>query len=140
MVVVQRNEVSRSRLGHWLTIVLSVIVLAAIAVNFSGRQEFAQFGLVVVGALAVLAILLSCIQLYAIPRRSQVLFFQRGDETVIATNAIHEGFKLRFLRDVFGENVRSFNDEDRARWRSLEADGFYASLLVHGVRKLVLLR
>ena len=140
MVVVQRNEISRTRLSHGLTIVLSVIVLAGVAVSFSGRPELAQLGLVVVAAIAVLAILLSFIQLYTIPKRSQVLLFQRDDATVVATNAIHEGFKLRFLRDIFGENVSLFSDDERARWRSLEADGFYASLMVHGIRKLILLR
>jgi hypothetical protein len=83
---------------------------------------------------------LSFVQLYAHPRRSQVLLFQHDDETVVATNAIHEGYKLRFLRDVLGENVFSFSDDDRARWKSLEADGFYAALIVRNVRKLMLLR
>ncbi len=140
MVVVQRNEVSRSRLAYWLTIVLSAIVLAAVAVNFSGVPELAQLGLVIVAAMAALAILLSFIQLYTIPKRSQVLLFQKDDAMVVATNAIHEGFKLRFLRDILGENVGSFSDEDRVRWRSLEADGFYASLNIRGARKLILLR
>jgi hypothetical protein len=59
---------------------------------------------------------------------------------VIATNAIHEGFKLRFLRDILGESVAAFADEDRARWKSLEEDGFYAALYVRNVRKLIMLR
>ena len=62
------------------------------------------------------------------------------EETVVATNALHEGFKLRFLRDILGENVMSFSDEDRARWKPLENDGFYAALTVRSVRKLIMLR
>ena len=59
---------------------------------------------------------------------------------VVATNALHEGFKLRFLRDILGEHVASFTDEDRLRWKSLEDDGFYAALYVRNVRKLMMLR
>jgi hypothetical protein len=140
MVVVQRNEVSRSRVLHWLTILLSAAVLAGIVIGFSGRPELAQLALIILGIAALTAIVLSLIQLYAHPRRSQVVLIQRDDETVIATNALHEGFKLRFLRDVLGENVFSFSDDDRARWKSLEADGFYAALMVRNVRKLMLLR
>ena len=47
---------------------------------------------------------------------------------ILATNAVHEGFKLRFLRDILGENVFSFSDEERLRWKGLEADGFYAAV------------
>ena len=140
MVVVQRNEVSRNRVLYLLTIVLSTVVLAGIAFNFSGRTGVLQALLVALGAAAVLALVLSAVQLWAHPRRSQVLLFQREDETVVATNAIHEGFKLRFLRDVLGENVSSFSDEDRARWKSLEANGFYAALNIRNVRKVIMLR
>ena len=58
---------------------------------------------------------------------------------IVATNALHEGFKLRFLRDILGENVASFSDEDRARWKPLENDGFYAAFAVRNVRKLIML-
>jgi hypothetical protein len=83
---------------------------------------------------------LSLLQLYVYPKRSQVLLFQNDEEIVIATNALHEGFKLRFLRDILGEQVTAFSDEDRLRWKSLEADGFYATLYVRNVRKLIMLR
>jgi len=39
MVVVQRNEVSRNRLLYILTIILSAVVLSAVAVNFSRSSE-----------------------------------------------------------------------------------------------------
>jgi hypothetical protein len=140
MVVVQRNEVSRIRILCWLTIILSAVVVTGIAFGFSGRSERAQLALVFLGAGGVGAIILAFVQLYAHPKRSQVVLFQNDQETVVATNAIHEGFKLRFLRDILGENVFSFTDEERARWKRLEADGFYASLNVRNVRKVILLR
>ena len=140
MVVVQRNEVSRNRVVYILTIILSVIVLSGIAAEFSQSSQPVQVLCVVLGAIALLAIALSLIQLFAHPKRSQVLLFQRDDEMVLATNAVHEGFKLRFLRHILGEQVTSFTDEDRLRWKSLESDGFYAALYVRNVRKVIMLR
>src|SRR6266508_2063834 len=107
MVVVQRNEVNRNRVLHVLTIVLSVVVLAGIAVTFSGRSDLVQLTLSALVLTAAVAIVLSLIQLYAYPRRSQVLLFHRDEEIVVATNTLHEGFKLRFLRDILGEHAAS---------------------------------
>ena len=140
MVVVQRNEISRSRFLCLLTVILAIVVLLGIAFRIPGQSEAVQFLLVLLGAGAAVAIVLSMIQLYAHPMRSQVLLFQRDEGMVVATNAVYEGFKLRFLRDILGENVAAFSDEERARWKSLEADGFYATLYVRNVRKLIMLR
>src|SRR5437899_2252164 len=140
MVVLQRNEVTRNRVLHILTLILSAFVLGGIVLNFPQSSLVAQALFVLLSAIAILAVALSSIQLFAHPKRSQVLLFQRDDEIVIATNALHEGFKLRFLRDILGEHVTSFTDEDRLRWKSLENDGFYAALYVRNVRKLIVLR
>jgi len=140
MVVLQRNELSRSRTLFFLAIVLSATVLAIVGINFAGASDVARVFFVLLAAVAVVALVLSLLQLYIHPRRSQVLLFQNDEEIVIATNALHEGFKLRFLRDILGENVSAFSDEDRAKWKSLEADGFYATLYVRNVRKLIMLR
>ena len=140
MVVLQRNEVSRNRLLHILAVILSAVVLAGIAVNFSQSSDAVKGFSLLLGAIAALAVVLSLIQLLAHPRRSQVLLFHRDDEMVVATNALHEGFKFRFLRDILGDHVTSFTDEDRAHWKSLEDDGFYAALYVRNVRNLIMLR
>jgi hypothetical protein len=140
MVVVQRNEISRSRVLGWLTILLAFVVLGGIVRVYAGQSDMMQLALIALGIAAVVATLLSMIQLYSHPKRSQVLLFGRDDGTVLATNALHEGFKLRFLRDILGEGVSAFSDEERSRWKDLEADGFYATLFVRGVRKVILLR
>ena len=44
------------------------------------------------------------------------------------------------MRDILGDNVTAFTDEDRLKWKPLEADGFYATLYVRNVRKLIMLR
>jgi hypothetical protein len=140
MVILQRNEVRRNRIIFVLTIILSVLMLASLAMNFSRVSDTVRVLLVLIGAIAGVALILSLLQLYAYPKRSQVLLFQNDDEIVVATNALHEGFKLRFLRDILGDNINPFSDEDRVRWKTLEADGFYATLYVRKVRKLMMLR
>src|SRR5258705_5411752 len=139
MVVVQRNEVSRTRMLGLLTILLSAAVLGGIARVYSSQPDAIRFVLVLLIAAALIAVFLSVLQLYSHPKRSQVLLFHRDDDMVLATNAIHEGFKLRFLRDILGENVFAFSDEERARWKRLEADGFYATLYGRGVRNIITL-
>jgi hypothetical protein len=140
MVVLQRNEVRRTRTLFFLTIILSAVVLGGIGVNFSTASDAGRLLLMALAAVAIAAVAISLLQLYAYPRRSQVLLFQNDDALVIATNALHEGFKLRFLRDILGEQVIAFSDEDRLRWKTLEADGFYATLYVRNVRKVIMLR
>ncbi len=140
MVVLQRNEVSRNRVLCFLTINLSAVILAGTAIRFSGASQAMRVLFVLLGGVAVVAAGLSFLQLYGHPKRSQVLLFQNDEEIVVATNALHEGFKLRFLRDILGEHVTAFSDEDRARWKSLEADGYYATLYVRNVRKLIMVR
>jgi len=140
MVVQQRTDVHRQRIIFVLTIILAVPVLAGVAVNISSASELERVLLIFLGAVALLALVLSLFQLYGYPKRSQVLLLQNDDAVMIATNALHEGYKLRFLRDILGENVSAITDEDRVRWKPLEADGFYATLHVRNVRKLILLR
>ena len=115
MVVVQRNEVSRNRVLHILSLVLAAVVFYSIAANFSQSSEPVQALYVLLAAVGVVALVLSLIQLFAHPKRSQVLLFQRDDEIVLATNAVHEGFKLRFLRDILGEQVTSCRERRRRR-------------------------
>src|SRR5688572_3653926 len=140
MVVVQRNELSRSRFLSLITIVLATSVIATAIWRFSESPAAVRVTLVSLGVIALIALGLALLQVLGHPKRSQVILFQRNGEIVIATNAIHEGFKLRFLRDILGENVFAFSDEERVRWKGLEADGFYATLYVREVRKLIMLR
>jgi hypothetical protein len=140
MVVMQRNEVSRNKVINIVAIVLSAVVLAEAFMNFSVSSQFGQVLYVLLALAAILAVGLSLIQLFAHPKRSQVLLIHRDEDMVVATNALHEGFKLRFLRDILGESVASFSDEDRSRWKPLESDGFYAAFAVRNVRKLIMLR
>jgi hypothetical protein len=140
MVVLQRNEVSRIRIVYFLTIILSAAAFSGIALNFSAASDGVRLFLVLLGAVSAVAFVLAAFHLYSHPKRSQVVVFQSDEGMVIATNALHEGYKLRFLRDIFGDQVTAFSDEERLRWKKLEADGFYASLYVRDVRKLILLR
>lgn len=140
MVVQQRTELGRIRILYLLTLILAASALVTSIVLYSSAGETLRAGLMVLGVVAIAALVLALLQLYTHPRRSHALLFHRGSDMIIATNALHEGFKLRFLRDVLSDSVTVLSDEDRARWKSLEEDGYYAALCVKNPRKVLILR
>ena len=140
MVVLQRTELGRMRLLFFLTIALSATALVASVTLYSQASENLRLALITLGVVGFIALLLALLQLYVYPRRTHALLVQRGSEMIIATNSLHDGYKLRFLRDVLSENVVALSDEDRARWKALEADGYYPALCVKSPRKLLILR
>jgi hypothetical protein len=133
MVILQRTDVFRNRIIYYLTLILSLGVIAQAV-----RTADSLF--IALSVAAVPALVLCLIQLYSNPARSHAVIIQREADMIIATNAVHEGFKLRFLRDVLGENVFSFSDEDRERFKDLEKDGYYPAMVVRNIRKLLVLR
>jgi hypothetical protein len=140
MVVLQRNEVKRNHVVSVLGVILAITVLSGVLLTYSGRSAGMQVVLILLSAAAVAALILAALQLVTSPKRSQALIFYRDEGMVVAVNTLHEGFKLRYLRDILGENCSSFSDEERLRWKDLEADGFYASLSIRNARRLVVLR
>ena len=140
MVVQQRTELGRIRLLYFLTLVLASASVVTSATLYSQASQNLRVALVVIGGVGLVALVLALLQLFTHPKRSQVLLLQRGTEMIIATNALHEGFKLRFLRDVLSDSVATLSDEDRARWKALEADGYHAVLSVKNPRKVLILR
>ena len=140
MVVQQRTELGRIRLLYLLTIILATTGVVLVILFLPRANQSLRGGLTVLGIVALLAFILSMLQLYTHPRRSHALLVHRGTDMIIATNAIHEGFKLRFIRDVLTDNVSSLSDEDRARWKFLEADGYYPALYIKNPKKILVLR
>jgi hypothetical protein len=140
MVVQQRTELGRIRFLYFLTILLATSAVVTAATLYSAASENLRIALVALGAVGFVAVILALLQLYTFPKRSHVLLLHVGSEMIIATNALHEGFKLRFLRDILSDSMTALSDEDRARWKSLEADGYYASLCVKNPKKLMILR
>jgi hypothetical protein len=140
MVILQRTELGRIRLLYLLTLILAISALVISITFYSQASENLQLGLLALGTMGLVALVLAFLQLYVYPKRSHALLLQRGTEMIIATNALHEGFKLRFLRDILADNVTALSDEDRARWKSLEEDGYYPALCVRNPKKVVILR
>ena len=140
MVVQQRTELGRIRLLIFTTIVLATTAIIASITLYSQASANLRIAFLILGGVGVLALALSLLQLYVYPKRSHVLLLHRGSDMIIATNALHEGFKLRFLRDVLSENITTLSDEDRARWKTLESDGYYPALCVKNPKKLLILR
>src|SRR5579862_1903041 len=129
MVIQQRTELFRNRILYFLSLSLAIVVLAGIIWQYLRTTPMVQGGFIVIALAAIAAIALALAQLYSFPKRSHALLIQREGDTIIATNVVHEGFKLRFLRDVLGENVFSFSDEDRERLKALETDNYYPAFL-----------
>jgi hypothetical protein len=140
MVVLPRTELGRTRLLYFLTIILGAAAVVMASLFYSQVSESYRIVLILLGITGIVALALSLLQMYAYPRRSHALLVHRGTEMIIATNALHEGFKLRFLRDVLSDNVSSLSDEERARWKFLEADGYYPALYVRNPKKILILR
>ena len=140
MVILQRTELSRNRLLYFLTLILSVAAIVIAASFYSESNDGLKAVLLILALIGAAALILSLIQLYAFPGRSHALLLHRGDEMILATNALHDGFKLRFLRDVLSDNVFTLTDEERARWKFLEGDGYYPVLSIRNPKKLLILR
>lgn len=139
MVVLPRSEIRRSQIAALLAIVLSLVVLAGVFSSFSGAGEAARVGMILLSIAALATIVLSMVQILAHRATNQAVIFHEGDHYVIATNSLHEGYKLRFFRDTLNEQITSFSDDEREQWNVLERVKFHAVFKVHGVRKTVLL-
>jgi hypothetical protein len=140
MVVQQRNEVGRNRILHILAIVLAAAVLFGVISVYSTSSGPMQIVFIVLGLTALAGLAIAVIQLIGFPKRSQVLLFHLENRMIVATNNQHEGFKLRFLRDILGDSVGAFSDEDRVYWKRLESDGYYPSMYIRNPKKSLMLR
>ena len=139
MIVLPRNEVTRMRISSIFSVILGLAVLIGVIRTPSDSSELVRAGLLLIGAIAVAALVLALFHLFTRRRTSRAILFRQGDLTVIATNQLHDGFKLRFFRDVLGENMVSFSDEERERWSVLEKEGFHPIFNVRNLRKTYLL-
>jgi hypothetical protein len=140
MVVQTRTDVRRNRLLYILTIILSIAVLTTAILQYSESSDGMRAVFLILSIGALISIVLSAFQLYGLPHRSSVILIHKGDEMIVATNATHEGYKFRFLRDVMSENMVNFSDADRARWKFLEDDGYIPALCIRNPKKLLVLR
>lgn len=140
MVVQQRTELGRTRLLYFLTLILATVAIVSAIALYSRVDETLRIGLVLLGLIGLLALGLGLLQIYGYPKRSHAVLIQQGTQMIIATNALHEGYKLRFLRDILGDSVAVLNDEDRQRWSFMEAEGYYPSLSVRHPKKILILR
>ncbi len=139
MVVLPRSEIKRSKLGAFLTLIVGVFAIGSAWTLYAEAGAGGQAALVLVAIAALAAIALASIQILSHRHRSRAVIFHDGEQFVVATNHLHEGFKLRFFRDILNENITSFSDEERERWNALNRVGYHAVFRVHNVRKPVLL-
>ena len=139
MVVLPRSEIKRAQVGGVLTCILGGVVLVEILSNFVGASELVQVGMTLLAIVALGAIVLSVLGALSHRRNSRAVIFQEEDHFVMATNHLHEGYKLRFFRDVLNEKIVTFTDAEREHWKVIEQFGFHAVFGIKDIRKPVLL-
>jgi hypothetical protein len=139
MVVVPRSEVKRTQIAGLITCVLALIVLFGTLSNFQGASDGAQVGMFLLSIVCLAGIFLSIVAILSHRGNGEAILFQEGDQFAFATNQLHAGFKLRFLRNVLDEHVVSFSDEEREHWKVLEPHGFHAVFKIQKARKTLLL-
>ena len=139
MVVLGRNEINRARLAGALAIVMASAVLIGIASIFAGSSEPVRLGLVGLGLAGVVTLILSLFQLLSRRSASKLILFHQGNDYVVATNHLHDGFKLRFFRDVLSDGVGPFSDDERIRWNVLSQEGFHPVFVIRNARKTLIL-
>ena len=91
------------------------------------------------GLVAVVTLVLSIFPLIYRRATSKLLLFHQGNDYVVATNHLHDGFKLRFFREVLSDAVGPLSDDDRIRWNGLSREGFHPVFVIRNTRKTVTL-
>jgi hypothetical protein len=135
MVILPRNEVARTRTIAVFALALGVIVLVGMV---RGEDLAAGFRLAL-GLVALAGIVLSVVHILSMRGPGKIVLFHQGEQTILATNHLHQANRLRFFRDVLGEHSFAFSDEDRERWSTLAREGFHPVFNVRGLRKTYLL-
>lgn len=139
MVVLGRNEVNRMRLAGALAIIMSLVALTAVTFIFFDSPEIVRWGLLVLSITAVVTIVVSSMELFSNRSVSKIILFQADNDYIVTTNHLHDGFKLRFFRDIFGDAIGHFSDEDRTKWSVLSKEGIHPVFIIHNTRKTLIL-
>ena len=135
MVFFSRREINRMRTGQMLGMLLGLTVLVIVARGFSQSNPTGQFFFILIGLVALATIAIALIQLLTYRGSSKAILFHQDDKMIIATNHLHDGYRLRFFRDLLNDNITAFSDAEREQWSALTKEGFNAVFKIHGVRK-----
>ena len=139
MVVLARNEINRVHLAGAFAIVMAIVVLIGIASIFPSSSEPVRLALVGLGLAGVVTLILSILQLFSRRTASKLILFHQGNDYVVATNHLHDGFKLRFFRDILSDGIGPFSDDERIRWSALSQEGFHPVFVIRNTRKTLIL-
>ncbi len=135
MVFFSRREINRMRTGQMLGMLLGLTVLVVVARGFSQSNPTGQFFFILIALVALATIAIALIQLLTYRGSSKAILFHQDDKMIIATNHLHDGYRLRFFRDLLNDNITAFSDAEREQWSALTKEGFNAVFKIHGVRK-----
>lgn len=135
MVILPRNEIRRTRVIAILSAILALAVLGGL-LRSPDLHPAIRLGL---GLAALAGLVLPVVHILSMRGPSKMVLFHQGNQTILATNHLHQGNRLRFFRDVLGEHQFAFSDEERERWSALEKEGFHPVFNVRDLRKTYLL-
>lgn len=139
MVVVARSELKRMRTICILTIILAVAAVIGVISDIGSKTDAVQAALVALVLVALVAAVLAALQLWLDRGPSRAVVFHSDERMIVATDQLHQGFKLRLFRDLLTENMFAFSDDERERWSALTKEGFHPVFNLRNVRKTFLL-
>ena len=139
MEVLARKELNRIRLGNALALLMALVVLLGALTFLPHTSNIGRLALIGRIFISILTLLVTVFQLASRLSRSKVILVQRGNDFTVITNSLHDGFKLRFLRDILTDAISPLSDVQRKQWELLDTEGFHPVFVLVNVRKTLII-
>ena len=140
MVVVQRSEINWYRALSLWALISSAFLLAWTWLGFreTGESKAAIFLLTLFSLGFMIS---SLVGLWRFRRRSRVILFKQGAETLLFANqSVEESYKFRFFRDVMGEKIVNRYRADKLESLPVQVEGFQLVLVFVNANTPMILR
>ncbi len=140
MVVVQRSEITWYRVLSLWAFVFSVSILTWTRLGFR-ETEFSKVTVIVLTLFSLVIMTSSLIGLWRFRRRSKVILFKQGPETLLySSQPIEDGYKFRLFRDVIGEKIVNRYHTDDPESLPVQVKGFELVLVFSDANMPMILR
>ena len=140
MVVVQRSEISWYRALSLWALISSALILTWTRLGFR-ETEGSKAAILLLTLISLGFMLSSLIGLWRFRRRSRVILFKQGLETLLISNqSVEESYKFRFFRDVMGEKIVNRYRADEPQSLPVQMEGFQLVLVFLNANVPMILR
>lgn len=140
MVVVQRSEMNWYRALSLWVLLSSVFLLAWTRLGFR-ETEGSKAAILLLTFFSLGFMISSLVGLWRFRRRSRVILFKQGAETLLFANqSIEESYKFRFFRDVMGEKIVNRYRGDEPESLPVQVEGFQPVLVFLNANMQMVLR